>query len=162
MTVAKFCPECGTATNGAKFCPECGAATSITGSAPPVSDVPPPPPMDDDERELWRGTPDPMLSPMAARTTTYLLTTERLKISSGLLGRRLEQVELYRVRDIKVNKSLTQRARKRGDVLVASADATAPVLTLESIADPDSFAEMLRRQVADARKRRGVVAREEF
>jgi membrane protease subunit (stomatin/prohibitin family) len=23
-SVPKFCPECGTPTNGAKFCPECG------------------------------------------------------------------------------------------------------------------------------------------
>ena len=23
-TVPKFCPNCGTKTNGAKFCPECG------------------------------------------------------------------------------------------------------------------------------------------
>lgn len=162
MTVAKFCPECGTATNGAKFCPECGTATTIGAAASAPPEAPPAPVVDDDERELWQGTPDPVLSPVAARTTSYMLTTERLKIASGLLGRKGEQIELYRVRDVKVNRSLAQRARKRGDLIVTSADATAPVFTFESIADPDSVAELVRKQVGEARRRRGVIAREEF
>lgn len=161
MTVAKFCPECGTATNGAKFCPECGTATTI-GAAASAPQEAAAAPVVDDERELWQGTPDPVLSPVAARTTSYMLTTERLKIASGLLGRKGEQIELYRVRDVKVNRSLAQRARKRGDLIVASADATAPVFTFESIADPDAVAELVRKQVGEARRRRGVTAREEF
>jgi len=167
MTFAKFCPNCGTPTNGAKFCPECGTATTIGGEAaatatPAASEATPTPTVEESEHEVWRGTPDPVLSPVAARTTRYMLTTERLKVASGLLGRKGEQIELYRVRDIKVDKSLTQRARKRGDVIISSADSTAPVLALESVSDPDAVAEMLRRHVGEARKRRGVVAREEF
>jgi hypothetical protein len=33
MTVAKFCPECGTPTQGAKFCPECGTPTAMGDAA---------------------------------------------------------------------------------------------------------------------------------
>lgn len=164
MTIAKFCPECGTPTNGARFCPECGAATTmgVPSAARSVSESPPAPADAEGEREVWRGTPDPVLSPVAARTTSYVLTTERMKVVSGLLGRKGDQMELYRVRDIRVTKSLTQRARKRGDVVIVSADAMAPVLTLESIANPDGFVDALRKHVAEARKRHGVVTREGF
>ncbi len=177
MAIAKFCPECGTATNEAKFCPECGTSTSLGGadgaeaqaSAPatptlrtPTDQEFPAPtmPADEDEREVWRGTPDPVLSPLAAKTNTYVITNERVKVDSGAMRKRAESMELFRVKDISVKKSMTQRSRGRGDLTITSTDPSTPTITLESIHKPDEVAETLRTLVRDARREHGVMTQE--
>ncbi len=140
----KFCPECGTASDGAKFCAECGTPLSNGAVAPAAQS--------EDEREVWRGTPDSVLSPIAAKKTTYVLTTERLRVEHGLLSRKADSVELYRVKDIRVKKSMTQRSRRRGDVIVLSSDASHDDIRLESVPDPDELAETIRSLVKASRE----------
>jgi hypothetical protein len=165
VATAKFCPECGTATNEAKFCPECGTSTTIGASDPEPASIaseaaPTPTAADEGEREVWRGTPDPVLSPMAAKTNSYVITNERLKVDSGTLRKRAESMELFRIKDISVKKSMTQRSRGRGDLKITSTDPSTPEITLESIQKPDEVAETLRKLVRDARLQHGVVTHE--
>ena len=156
MTIAKFCPNCGTPLQGAKFCPECGASGVMGATAtPPAADV-----EDVEEQEIWRGTPDTLLSPVAGRTTTYVLTNERIKVDSGLVGRRAEQIELFRVKDVVVGKGLMQRSRGRGDLKVVSTDPSTPALYFQSIEQPDTVAELIRKAAREARRRHGVSMRE--
>jgi hypothetical protein len=163
MAVAKFCPECGTPTEGAKFCPECGTSTA-RGARPEESAVntehTSTSTVAEDEREVWRGRPDPVLSPMAARTNTYVVTNERVKVDSGTLRKRAESMELFRVKDVSVKRSLTQRSRGRGDLVITSTDPSTPVFTFESIENPNDVAETLRGLVREARRRSGVVTQE--
>jgi hypothetical protein len=156
--MAKFCSECGTATEGAKFCPECGNPTSGEGAAPVSAAAPDIAPAE--EREVWRGAPDSVLSPVASRTTSYVLTTERLKVASGTLSKKSESLDLFRVKDIQVKKSLKQRARSSGNVTVTSSDSSTPQFVLESVQDPDTVAETLRKLVSGARGRHGVTTQE--
>jgi hypothetical protein len=113
-----------------------------------------------EEEEVWRSTPDPVLSPVAARTTTYVLTNQRLSVTSGLLGRRSESLELFRVKDVSVKQGLAQRARARGDVIVRSTDLSTPDLKLDSVPEPQKVADSLRRLVEAARRRHNVIMRE--
>lgn len=165
MATAKFCSECGTATAGAKFCPECG--TSTMGGADAASAVTPtdaaasaPALADEEEREVWRGGPDPVLSPMAAKTTTYVITSEQVKVQTGALRKKAEAIELFRVKDITVKKSMTQRSRGRGDLKITSTDRSTPEITMESIQKPDEVADTLRNLVRKARRDQGVVTHE--
>lgn len=163
MSVAKFCSECGTPTEGAKFCPECGTPTSAAASnaslpAPPSADEGSP--VEQEETVVWEGSPDPVLSPVAARTTKYTITTERLRFSSGMLGKKSESLELFRVKDVNVKRSIKQRARGRGDLTITSTDSTTPSFTLESIQDPESVAETIRSLAREARQRSGVRTQE--
>lgn len=166
MATAKFCPECGTATEGSKFCPECGTATALGVANAPSPEVAAPtaqasaPPAVEEEREVWRGTPDPVLSPMAAKTNTYVITNERVKVETGALRKKSDSLELFRVKDISVKKSMTQRSRGRGDLKISSTDPSTPELTMESIQKPDEVAETLRSLVREARKDHGVVTHE--
>lgn len=164
MATAKFCPECGTATEGAKFCPECGTPTARAGQPTATEQAAPPPATAavEAEREVWRGTPDPVLSPMAARTTTYILTNERIKVESGTLRKTTESLDLFRVRDVSVKRSITQRTRGRGDLEITSTDSSTPEMTMESIEDPDGVAETLRGLIREARRTSGVAMREEM
>jgi hypothetical protein len=157
----KFCPECGAQAEGMRFCPECGhnlqgghsaaapAAPSDTRASASL-----------EERDVWQGTPDPILSPVAAKTTKYLITNERIKVDSGMLGRSSDSLELFRINDVQVKKSITQRARGRGDLILTSTDPSTPNLTLESIESPDEVCETLRGLIRESRQRHGYVARE--
>lgn len=159
MTVAKFCPECGTATSGAKFCPECGTATATGGGTVDRAPSPVQPP-GDGELELWHGSPDQILEPLGSRSTKYVLTSERMRVNTGLIGKKAEQMDLFRVKDVRVTRGLKQRARGCGDVLLMSTDPTTPELVLSCVKEPDALAEIIRTAVREARKRAGVRTQE--
>lgn len=161
--MAKFCPECGAAAAEAKFCPECGTALNGQASAPESAAASAPPVEEnDEEREVWQGTPDRVFASMGERSAKYVLTTERLRVESGALRKKAESLDLWRVQDVSVKKSLTQRSRGAGDVIVKSADATTPTLELHWIKEPDDVAETIRKTAREARKRHGVVTQERF
>ena len=73
------------ATEGAKFCPECGTPTAQgfaareasgkTGEQPTTDDTPElAVELEDDQQQVLTGVPDAMLSPVAKRTTKYVIT----------------------------------------------------------------------------------------
>jgi uncharacterized Zn finger protein (UPF0148 family) len=161
--MAKFCPECGAQAEGMKFCPECG--TALNGNAAAASTPAPAPAAaveEEEERELWKGQPDRVFASIGERSNTYVLTTERLRVDSGMLRKKAESLDLWRVKDVAVKKSMTQRTRKCGDVEITSADASTPKVTLTWIQNPDEVAEQVRQAARDARKRHGVATQERF
>lgn len=161
--MAKFCLECGASVEGKKFCPECGTAleqgasvaTSATVEAPPAAS-------DEEEREVWMGKRSSQLAPINVRSHRYTLTTERLKVDTGMLRKSAEVLDLWRVKDVSVKKGMTQRTRKCGDVEVTSADASTPKVTLTWVQNPDEVAERIRQTARVARKRHGVATQERF
>lgn len=81
--------------------------------------------------------------------TRYALSEDRLFVESGLLNTRLEEVLLYRVRDIGLTISLGQRIFRVGSVIVESSDASSPRLVLKNIRDPRQVKEKIHRQVEE-------------
>ena len=47
------------------------------------------------------------------RSSTCVLTTERLRLDSGMLRKKAETLDLCGVKDVSVKKSMTQRTRTR-------------------------------------------------
>jgi uncharacterized Zn finger protein (UPF0148 family) len=162
--MAKFCPECGAAADGAKFCPECG--TALNGGVPStetqLGSPATAPDASEAEQEVWSGQPDRMFAPVGERSAKYVLTTERLRVESGMLRKKAESLDLWRVKDVSVKKGITQRTRKCGDVEVTSADASTPSLTLTWVSEPDELAEQIRQLASDARCRHGVLTHERY
>jgi uncharacterized Zn finger protein (UPF0148 family) len=158
--MAKFCPECGTAAGGAKFCPECG--TALNGQTASAAEAPVGAPAEEEERELWSGKPDSAFTPLGERSARYTLTTERLRVDSGMLRKKAESLDLWRVKDVSVKKGITQRTRGCGDVEVTSADASTPKVTLTWIKNADEVAEQIRQAAREARRRHGVLTQERF
>ena len=78
------------------------------------------------------------------RTTVYELTTQRLKIHRGILTRRLEEVELYRVKDYVLEQPLFLRLLGLGNLTLVSSDATTPSIVLRAIAGVAALREQLR------------------
>lgn len=81
--------------------------------------------------------------------TRYALSEDRLFVESGLLTTRLEEVILYRVRDIGLTVSLGQRIFGVGSVVVESSDTSSPRLVLKNIRAPRQVKEQIHRQVEE-------------
>jgi membrane protein YdbS with pleckstrin-like domain len=91
------------------------------------------------------------------RAVRYTLSTQRLEIEKGILGKRYESVELWRVRDVVLEQTLLERLRGVGRITVFSSDLSEPVLQLGPAAGGKALFDRLRDAVAAARKDARVV-----
>ena len=63
----------------------------------------------------------------------YEITSERVKITTGLLSRRTQELELYRVRDYSVVEPFWLRLVGCGNIVLATADRTTPHVVLHAV-----------------------------
>ena len=94
------------------------------------------------------------------RGSRYRLTSQRLFIRRGVLVKHLNELELYRVTDVRVDQGLVQRLLGVGDVTILSSDDSTPAVTLAGIEDPQETKETIRTHYRAARRREGVRANE--
>lgn len=107
-----------------------------------------------EEVELWRGRPFISIAEL------YVVTNERVRFFSGLLGRTVENIELIRLRDIDYTQGVSERMLGIGDIMLQSADETSQVFLLRNVRDPEKVQEIVRRAWLEARKRHGVMFRD--
>ncbi len=151
--------------------PKPGRARPTSGVSPspvvPPAKLPPsssPPPLPSasvvarmrGEHTLWKGRPSFRLSPFAWLTMRYKLTTERLLVTGGLLTQSLEEVELIRVKDVRLETGILQRIFSLGTITIFTVDQTAPELQLKNIPQADRVREAIRNAVRDERQKQGV------
>lgn len=108
------------------------------------------------EKVLWEGRPYLSLS------VHYQITTERVRITEGMLGKEREDIELVKIQDIDQTQSLTERALNIGDIVIRSHDASRPETILSNVSNPVEVHEILRRAVLNARKRHNFTYREQM
>jgi len=124
------------------------------------------------ETILWEGTPSSWQNfwwwisiigiPVALwkhfvlKNTRIILTSQRLKIRSGVFNKMTEEIELYRVKDWTFRQPFLQRMLGFGEVVVMSSDRSAPEVTYQWLKDADRFAELLRQAVELVRDRKRV------
>jgi uncharacterized membrane protein YdbT with pleckstrin-like domain len=90
--------------------------------------------------------------------TTYELTDERLIIRSGIFAKSIDEIELYRVKDIRMVYSMVGGWAGIGTLILTSSDPTtsgAP-LVIRDIVDCERRRETIRGLVDKARRKRGV------
>lgn len=122
--------------------------------APP--DAPEAPAEDDEERVLWEGRP------MMSLVERYQVTSERIRLTRGVLGKEREDIELVRVQDVDHKQSITERMMNVGDIYVRSHDPSHPEIVLRNVKDPLEVHEIIRRAVIAARKKYRLSYREEM
>ena len=89
-------------------------------------------------------------------STRYRLTNQRLFAQTGLIAKNLEEVELFRVKDVTLSQGVIDRMLGTGTVTVLSTDDTAPRLELAGIRDPMAAKGALRTAFRAARQREGM------
>lgn len=178
-----FCPDCGSQNDDdARFCDNCGRrlddvkSTQVT-AAPQRGDEKDSEgrilgddglPVGEDldgipggERLIWKGRPSKLWSPRMALTNRYRLTNQRLIIEFGFIGRRTEEIDLFRVNDVGVKQNPFERIVGIGDIFISSADASTPNKYLHNIKDSVRIKDMLREVARQERHRRRVLVRED-
>jgi len=93
---------------------------------------------------------------LSVRAHRFTLTTQRMRVESGVLSQSVNEVELYRIKDTELRRSFWQRALGCGDVTVVSSDETVPRLTIPWVHDPLHVRERVREHVEAVRRARGV------
>ena len=86
--------------------------------------------------------------------TRYRLSEDRIFVEKGFLNIHVEEVLLYRVRDLELQLKLTQRLFGVGTVCVHSSDKTAPDLYLLNVKHPREVKELIFRQVEQEKDQR--------
>lgn len=81
----------------------------------------------------------------------YRLYEDRLEIESGILTRRFENVELFRIRDVGLRQGLFGRMADFGDVYVHSTDSSTPAMHIRGVDGPKDFYQDLRQRVSESR-----------
>ena len=90
------------------------------------------------------------------RTTLYELTTQRLKVTRGILNRRLDELELFRVKDYVMDQPLFLRLAGLGNITLVTSDATTHRIVLRAIVNVQAVRETLRTAVQSERDRKRV------
>lgn len=92
----------------------------------------------------------------------YRVHPQSIEVESGIVSRRIDNLQLFRVRDLNLNQSLFGRMVGVGDVTVTSTDQSTPRLVLQGIDDPRAVYEKLRELVAASQAtRRTMIVEEE-
>jgi len=179
-----YCPDCGSGNDpDARFCDNCGRRLDDVREAAAVAT----PPLRHDqkdsagrlladdglpvgedldgapggERIVWKGRPSKLWSPRMALTSRYKLTNQRLIMEFGFIGRRTEEVDLFRVNDVSVKQNPFERIVGIGDIYIASADTSTPHKYLHNIKDSIRIKDLLREVARQERHRRRVLVRED-
>jgi len=88
--------------------------------------------------------------------TIYTLTDQRIIIQTGIFSRSIESIELYRIKDIKMNASFTQRLVGIGNIMMVSSDKSTPSISLSGFYNPNIKFNQLRASVETCRLKKGV------
>ena len=91
-------------------------------------------------------------------SSQYQVTAERLIVRRGILFKSIDEIELYRVKDVRMDFSLLNQMAGIGTVCLSSSDETTRVgdLIMRHVPDAQARREELRRLVDTARRQRGV------
>ncbi|MBR6562772.1 MAG: PH domain-containing protein [Clostridia bacterium] len=92
--------------------------------------------------------------------TVYKLTKEKLLIESGFLSKKEEEVRLYRIMDLTLNRPFGQRIFGVGTIHCCTGDKSTPEFNIEKIKNPSEIKNMLSDMVESERQRKRVSARE--
>jgi uncharacterized membrane protein YdbT with pleckstrin-like domain len=86
----------------------------------------------------------------------YTLTTQRLIIDRGVLSRKRDEVELYRVKDVVYHASLCERIWSAGNITLVTSQVSEPDIKVKGVKRAQEIREQIRHAVQDIRRELGV------
>lgn len=92
--------------------------------------------------------------------TKYWILGERLFISKGLFNTKEEEIKLYRILDITLNRTLGEKLFGLGTLHLCSADKSTPEIDIMRIKRPRETRDLISDLVEKVREEKGVISRE--
>lgn len=93
---------------------------------------------------------------LVVRTSVFELTTERLRITKGILNQQIDEIELYRVKDSQMVRPWWMRLTGLASIVMETSDRTMPTLVIPAVPGGAEIRELLRRHVEIQRDRKRV------
>ena len=94
-------------------------------------------------------------------TVAYRVDTLRVEVESGIVSKKIDNLELWRVKDLQFRQGIVQRILDAGDVVLVTSDATNPRVVIGGIKGARDLYEKLRDAVDAARRGKGVLGVEQ-
>ncbi len=113
------------------------------------------------ENILWKGRKRTVFG-LPLSFTVYRLTENILTIKTGFFNTREEEVRLYRIMDITLNRTFGEKIFGLGTIHCCSADKSTPEFDIKRIKHPREVRTLLSDLVEKARSERYVSIREEM
>ncbi|MFG0257942.1 MAG: PH domain-containing protein [Phycisphaerales bacterium JB043] len=88
------------------------------------------------------------------RAKQFQLSSERVRCKEGVFTRRIEEIELYRVKDIEITQTMLQRMVRLGTIVLVTDDATCPRFRMASVPHHESVRDRVRALVEKRRVER--------
>ncbi len=93
---------------------------------------------------------------LVVRCQTFELTNERLRITKGVINQNIDEIELYRVKDIVIDRKWWMRLTGLGQLHLETSDRSLPHLDIPAIRDCIGLREALRKKVEAMRDKKRV------
>lgn len=119
------------------------------------------PPAPRKEEVVWRGKPSALTALRKSISERYEVSNQRLIVEYGILNKHTEEIELYRVQDLSVERSFFDRLFGVGNIVIHTGDATSGTLVLFDIAEADKVKDVIRAASREERQRHRVGVFEE-
>lgn len=94
---------------------------------------------------------------MLFKTTVFRLTQERIEYEHGLVTKRIENMPLWRVQDLRFTRNILEGMFDLGTIQVHSSDASDPKITIGPLPQARQLFETLQKAQRQADRRQGVV-----
>ena len=92
--------------------------------------------------------------------TVYKLTEEKLMIETGFFSKKEEEIRLYRIMDLTLNRTLGQRIFGLGTIHCCTADKSTPEFDILKIKNSKEVKELLSDLIEKQRDEKRISARE--
>ena len=93
---------------------------------------------------------------LVVRTSIFELTSERLRISTGILNQKIDEIELYRVKDSRMTRPWWMRLTGLASIVMETSDRSMPTLVIPAVPGGAEIRELLRKHVELQRDRKRV------
>ena len=90
------------------------------------------------------------------RSVRHELTTERIRLYAGVFNPKMDDVELYRVKDTSMERPFWYRMFGLSTLIIETSDRSQPRIEIKAVGDGDNLRETLRKQVEFWRDRKRV------
>jgi uncharacterized membrane protein YdbT with pleckstrin-like domain len=93
---------------------------------------------------------------LVVRTQIFELTSERLRVTSGVINQHVDEIELYRVKDSLMIRTWWMRLTGLASIELETSDRSIPKLVIPAIHGGMEMREILRKQVEAQRDKKRV------
>lgn len=93
---------------------------------------------------------------LLVRSRVFELTSQRIRVTTGIINQKVDEIELYRVKDTQTFRTWWMRLTGLASIHLQTSDLSTPDLVIPAIAGGVEFREQLRHLVEAERDRKRV------